>query len=128
MNIYLESAKFAAPYLGRYWPRFILGIVLGILFGVSNGISVGSVYILSHRVVDPAGVQQITDEGLERKAEAKALKAEKKAQPDNASLQSLKAKGLTLKQEFYVLTDPWLPLRAGRWTGSSASAASSSSR
>jgi len=108
MNTLLETARFSRSYLARYWPRFVLGIVLGILFGVSNGLIVGSIYTLTHRVAAPKQVEDVTQKGLEAKAAAKAART---AQPENATLHSLKAEGATLKEEFFVLIDPWLPLK-----------------
>jgi ATP-binding cassette, subfamily B, bacterial MsbA len=105
MNILLESVRFSRPYLARYWPRFALGILLGILFGASNGLCVGSIYTLVHRVTDPAKVQMVIEKGHEAKAAAKA------EQPENATLHSLKARGATFKEEFFILIDPWLPLK-----------------
>jgi subfamily B ATP-binding cassette protein MsbA len=108
MNTLLETARFSRPYLARYWPRFILGIVLGVLFGVSNGLFIGSVYTLVHRVAKPAEVEIVIEKGHEAKAAAKAAKTER---PENAMLHSLKAEGATLKEKFFILIDPWLPLK-----------------
>jgi ABC-type multidrug transport system fused ATPase/permease subunit len=108
MNTFLETAKFSRPYLARYWPRFVLGIVLGILFGVSNGLFIGSVYTIVHRLADPAQVQEVIAKGHEAKAAEKAVKVE---QAENPTVHSLKAEGATLKQEFFIVIDPWLPLK-----------------
>jgi subfamily B ATP-binding cassette protein MsbA len=108
MHTLLETAQFSRPYLRRYWPRFVLGIVLGILFGVSNGLFIGSVYTIVHRLADPAQVQQVTEKGREAKAASKAAKTD---ETENAALHSLKAEGVTLKEEFFLLIDPWLPLK-----------------
>jgi subfamily B ATP-binding cassette protein MsbA len=105
MNTLLEAARFSRPYLARYWPRFALGIVLGLLFGVSNGLFIGSVYTVVHRLADPDKVEMVINKGLEAKAAAKA------EQPENAALHALKAEGVTLKEEFFILIDPWLPLK-----------------
>jgi len=105
MNTLLETARFSRPYLARYWPRFALGIFMGILFGASNGLFIGSVYTLVHRLDDPGKVQQVIQKGLEAKAAAKS------ELPGAAALNSLKAEGATLKEEFYIAIDPWLPLK-----------------
>jgi subfamily B ATP-binding cassette protein MsbA len=104
MRTFLETAQFSRPYLARYWPRFVLGIVLGIFFGVSNGLFVGSVYTLVHRIVKPAQVQQVTERGRE-------VKAAKKIESDNPAILALKAERVTLKERFFLLIDPWLPLQ-----------------
>jgi len=104
MNTFLEAIRFSRPYLGRYWPRFVLGIVLGILFGVSNGLMLGAVFTVVHRFADPAQVVEHVDQGLAAKA------AQKEAQ-ENPMMHSIKAEGATLQQEYYILIDPWLPLR-----------------
>jgi ATP-binding cassette, subfamily B, bacterial MsbA len=108
MHTLLETAHFARPYLARYWPRFALGILLGVLFGASNGLFLGSVYTLVHRVANPAGVQDVVAKGQEAEAAAQALKKEK---AENPALHSLKVEGATLKQNFFLLIDPWLPLK-----------------
>jgi len=107
MNTFLETARFSRTYLRRYWLRFTLGIVLGVLFGVSNGLFVGSVYTLVHRVAKPADVETVIEKGEQAKAAAKAAKKE---QSENAMIHSLKASGATLKEKFFMLIDPWLPL------------------
>jgi len=104
MNTFLETARFSRPYLARYWPRFALGIFLGILFGLSNSLVVGSLYTLVHRVVDPAKVQYVTEKGREAKATQKEL-------AENPTIHSIKAEGATLKEEFFLLINPWLPLK-----------------
>ena len=111
MNTFLETAHFARPYLARYWPRFVMGIVLGILFGASNGFFIVSVYTMGQRVTSPAEVQQSVEKSREAKDAASALKAEKANQPENATLQALKVKGASLKQQLYLAVDPWLPLK-----------------
>jgi ABC-type multidrug transport system fused ATPase/permease subunit len=108
MHTFLETARFSRPYLARYWPRFVMGIVLGILFGTSNGLFIGSVYTLVHRVANPIGVQNVVAKGEEAKAAAEAAKKEK---AENPALHSLKVEGATLKQNFFLLIDPWLPLK-----------------
>jgi subfamily B ATP-binding cassette protein MsbA len=111
MHTLLETAQFSRPYLARYWFRFILGIILGIVFGFSNGLFVGSVYTILHRMADPVQVTQVTKEGLAAKAAAKAARDEKKAEGESPAIRTLKAESATLKQEFFVLIDPWLPLK-----------------
>ena len=105
MNTFLETARFARPYLARYWPRFVLGILLGVLFGISNGLFVGSVYTVVHRLADPVKVQSIIEKGQEAKA------AQKTATVQIPGAASLKTEGAAFKQEFYILIDPWLPLK-----------------
>ena len=105
MNTLLETAKFSRVYLARYWPRFAMGIALGILFGASNGLFIGSVYTVVNRLDDPIKVEQVVSKGLEAKA------ASKTTLPGTAALSSLKAEGVTLKEEFFILIDPWLPLK-----------------
>ena len=108
MNTLLETAHFSRPYLARYWPRFAMGIVLGLLFGASNGLFLGSVYTIIHRVADPNSVQYVIEKGREAKA---ASEVAKKEGTENPTLHSLKIEGATLKQEFFLLIDPWLPLK-----------------
>ena len=108
MNTLLETARFSRPYFARYWPRFVLGIILGLLFGVSNGLFIGSVYTVVHRLADPAQVQDVIEKGREAKAAALAVKTE---EVENPALHSLKAEGATLKEEFFIAIDPWLPLK-----------------
>ncbi|HEV3270665.1 MAG TPA: ABC transporter ATP-binding protein [Candidatus Methylacidiphilales bacterium] len=103
MNTILETARFSRPYLARYWPRFTLGIFLGILFGASNGLSLGSIYVILNRLDDPAHIQEVTEKGREAQV--------KKEEGENIVIHGLKAEATTLKQEFYVLIDPWLPLK-----------------
>jgi ABC-type multidrug transport system fused ATPase/permease subunit len=105
LNTYLEAAKFSRVYLSRYWFRFVAGIVLGVLFGVSNGIFIGSVYMMVHRLSDPDKVEQVTEQGREAKKEAAA---QKEAQ-DEPTLHNFKTLGTRLKEDLYVLVDPWLP-------------------
>jgi ATP-binding cassette, subfamily B, bacterial MsbA len=102
MNTFLETAHFARPYLARYWPRFILGIFLGILFGASNGLFLGSIYTILNRLGDPAQVQQITEKGREAQLKEEA--------GENVVVHGLKKNTRALKEELYVLIDPWLPL------------------
>src|ERR1700683_3443202 len=104
MKTFIETARFSRVYLARYWFRFVVGIILGILFGASNGLAVGSVYIFVHRLAAPAQVRQVVEKGRE-------AKAAKKDEAENPALYSLKAKGATLKERFYILIDPWLPLK-----------------
>ena len=111
MTTFLDTARFAQPYLARYWPRFVIGILLGILFGVSNGLVVGSIYVLAHRISDPQQVQQVIEKGLQAKDTAKAVKEAKANEPQNAVVQALKVQGATFKQKFFLLIDPWLPLK-----------------
>src|ERR1700683_4537463 len=103
MNILLETARFARPYLARYWPRFVIGIFLGILFGASNSLSLASVWVIADRLADPSHIQEVTDKG--REAEAK------KEEGENIVVHGLKRNVIALKEEFYVLVDPWLPLK-----------------
>jgi subfamily B ATP-binding cassette protein MsbA len=103
MHTLLETARFSRPYLARYWPRFILGIVLGILFGASNSLFLASVYMIANRLDDPAHIQQVTEKGREARA--------KKEEGESPALHSLKSKGTALKQELYLVVDPWLPLK-----------------
>ena len=103
MNTLLETAHFSRPYLARYWPRFVMGIVLGILFGLSNSLSLGSIYLILNRLDDPAHVQLVTARGKE----AQALKEE----GENVVVHGLKKNATALKEDFYVLIDPWLPLK-----------------
>jgi ATP-binding cassette, subfamily B, bacterial MsbA len=103
MNIFLETFRFSRPYLARYWPRFALGIFLGILFGASNSLSLGSIYVILNRLDDPRHIQEVTEKGKEIQA--------KKDQGENVVVHGLKAEATALKQDFYVLIDPWLPLK-----------------
>ncbi len=103
MQTFLETARFSRPYLARYWPRFALGIFLGVLFGASNSLCVGSIYTLVHRVTDPAQVEHVTEKAREAKA--------KKEEGESPMVHGLKAKAGAFKQEFYLLIDPWLPLK-----------------
>jgi ATP-binding cassette, subfamily B, bacterial MsbA len=111
MTNFLETVRFARPYLARYWPRFLTGILLGILFGITNSLVVGSIYTLVHRITDPQQVQQVIEKGIAAKDNAKALKAQKASEPDNPMIQTIKVEGATLKQEFFLIIDPWLPLK-----------------
>jgi subfamily B ATP-binding cassette protein MsbA len=110
MKTLLEAARFARPYLGKYWPRFALGIVLGILFGASNGLFLGSVYLIASRFDDPGHIQYVVEQGKE-------AKAAQKQQEENPAVVTLNAGGATIREEFYILIDPWLPLtgRALDW-------------
>jgi ABC-type multidrug transport system fused ATPase/permease subunit len=108
MNTFLEAIRFSRPYLARYWPRFTIGILLGILFGASNGLFLGGVYTLVHRVASPDQVAEVTEKGREAKA---AQKEAKEATAENPTLHSLKVRGATLKEDFYLLINPWLPVR-----------------
>jgi subfamily B ATP-binding cassette protein MsbA len=111
MSTFLSTARFAGPYLARYWPRFAAGILLGLFFGFSNGLFVGGVYTLTHRVANPESVKQAVAKGEEAKQTASALREQKANLPDNADIQALEAKGATLKQKFLIAVDPWLPLK-----------------
>jgi subfamily B ATP-binding cassette protein MsbA len=102
MNILLETARFSRPYLARYWPRFLSGIFLGILFGASNSFTLGSIYLILHRLNDPAHIQQVTDQGRETRAKAE--------QGESVVVHGLKKNATAIKEEFYVIIDPWLPL------------------
>ena len=102
MKTLLESAQFSRRYLARYWPRFALGIVLGILFGASNGLFMGSIYVVLNRLSDPTHVQKLTEAGQQIEAEDEA--------GDSPVVHGLKAKSTVLKEEFYAIIDPWLPL------------------
>jgi len=103
MNTLLETARFSRPYLARYWPRFVLGVFLGILFGASNSVALGSVYLLLNRLDDPVHIQEVTEKGREAAA--------KKEQGENVVVRGLKAEGTAIKQDLYVLIDPWLPIK-----------------
>jgi subfamily B ATP-binding cassette protein MsbA len=111
MNTFLDTVRFARPYLARYWPRFVAGIVLGLLFGFSNGLFVGGIYTLTHRIASPESVKQTVAAAEQAKQSATALREQKANEPGNAELQALKAEGATLKQEFTMAIDPWLPLK-----------------
>ena len=103
MHTLLETAHFSRPYLARYWPRFVLGIFLGILFGASNFLSLGSVYVIANRLDAPAHIQEVTERGRQ----AQALRE----QGENVVVHGIRAQATALKQNFYVLIDPWLPLK-----------------
>jgi ABC-type multidrug transport system fused ATPase/permease subunit len=103
MHTLLETAHFSRPYLARYWPRFALGIFLGILFGASQSLSLGSIYVIANRLDDPAHIQEVTQKGREAQA--------KKEEGESPMVHGLKANATALKQDFYVLIDPWLPLK-----------------
>ena len=103
MNTLLETARFSRPYLARYWPRFVIGIFLGILFGASNSLSLASVWVIANRLDDAKHIQEVTEKG--REAEAK------KEEGENIVVHGLKRNATALKEEFYVLIDPWLPLK-----------------
>jgi ABC-type multidrug transport system fused ATPase/permease subunit len=103
MNTLLETAYFSRPYLIRYWPRFALGVFLGILFGASNGLFLGSVYLLLNRLDDPKPIQEVVEKG-------KAVQA-KRDQGENVVVHGFKKNATILKQDFYVMIDPWLPLK-----------------
>ena len=115
MNTILETLRFSRPYFARYWFRFVLGIILGILFGVSNALVLGSVFTMVHRVADPEKVETIVQKGLEAKAAGETDKPADdptdQAQKAKSAYHSLKKASTALQQEFYVLIDPWLPLR-----------------
>jgi len=111
MNTFLGTVRFARPYLARYWPRFVAGILLGLLFGFSNGLFVAGIYTLTHRVANPESVKQAVVEAEQAKQAASAVREEKANSPGNAEIQALKAKSATLKQDFMVAIDPWLPLK-----------------
>lgn len=111
MNTFLETAKFSRPYLARYWPRFVMGIVLGVLFGLTQSLSVGALYLISNRVTDPGAVLHTVEQGKEAKAAATAAREEKANEPENPTIKALKVRGATLRQELYLVVDPWLPLR-----------------
>jgi subfamily B ATP-binding cassette protein MsbA len=103
MHTLIETALFARRYLARYWFRFILGIVLGILFGVSNGLFIGSVYTVVHRIALPVQVEKVTAQG-------RAIEIEKQ-EGDNPVVHGLRSKVNVVRDEFFVLIDPWLPLQ-----------------
>jgi subfamily B ATP-binding cassette protein MsbA len=111
MNTFLSTVRFARPYLARYWLRFTAGIVLGLLFGFSNGLFVGGIYTLTHRVANPESVKEAVANGEEAKQNASALREKKANSPGDADIQALEAKGATLKEEFLMAIDPWLPLK-----------------
>jgi subfamily B ATP-binding cassette protein MsbA len=104
MDTFLEAMRFSRPYLGRYWPRFVLGIVLGVLFGASNGLFLGAVYTVLDRFEDPKHVESNVEK-------ARDAHATDKAAQENPTVESVAVKSATLKQEYYALIDPWLPLR-----------------
>ncbi len=56
MEHFREIVRFARPYIGRYWLRFVAGILLGVLFGMSNGLFVGSVYTVVPRLSNPGAI------------------------------------------------------------------------
>jgi ABC-type multidrug transport system fused ATPase/permease subunit len=103
MNILLETAIFSRPYLARYWPRFTLGIFLGILFGASNGLSLGSVYLILNRLDDPKPIEAVVEKG-------KAVQ-EQKEQGNSVVVHGFKKNAIAFKEEFYLLIDPWLPIK-----------------
>jgi subfamily B ATP-binding cassette protein MsbA len=111
MNTFLETVRFSRPYLSRYWPRFMAGILLGLLFGISNGLFIGGVYTLAHRVANPESVKEAVAKSEKAKQDAAAVREEKANNPDNATIQSLKEREATLKQDFQLVVDPWLPLK-----------------
>jgi subfamily B ATP-binding cassette protein MsbA len=111
MKTFLGTVRFAQPYLARYWPRFLIGIFLGLLFGFSNGLFVGGIYTLAHRVANPQSVLQAVAKGEQARHQASALREEKANAPADTDIQTLKAKGATLKEEFLMAIDPWLPLK-----------------
>jgi ABC-type multidrug transport system fused ATPase/permease subunit len=103
MHTLLETAHFSRPYLARYWPRFILGVVLGVLFGASNSLSLGSIWLIANRLDDPAHIKLVTERGREAQT--------KKKEGDSPVVHGLKKNATALKEELYVLIDPWLPLK-----------------
>jgi subfamily B ATP-binding cassette protein MsbA len=111
MNTFLETARFARPYLARYWPRFLTGIFLGILFGMSNALIVGALYMVTNRVIDPNAVHYTVTQGKEANSAASAVREQKANEPEDAAIQAARVRGATLKQELYVAVDPWLPLK-----------------
>ena len=113
MKTFLETVRFARPYFSRYWPRFVFGVVLGILFGISNGLVVGGIYTLAHRVANPESVKLAVAEGEKANQTASALREAKRpmSRTNCGAQRSLKAEGATLKQEFLIAIDPWLPLK-----------------
>ena len=103
MHTLLETAKFARPYLARYWPRFALGIFLGILFGATNSLTLGSVYLVLHRLDDPSKMEVVAEQG-------RAIEARKES-GENIVVHGFKKNATLLKQELYAAIDPWLPAR-----------------
>jgi len=103
MHTLLETARFSRPYLARYWPRFVLGILLGVLFGASNSLSLGSIYLIATRLDDPKHIQEVTEKGREAQI--------KKEEGESPLVHGLKANATAFKQQFYVLIDPWLPMK-----------------
>ena len=69
----------------------------------------GAVFTVVHRFAEPAHVPVCCPEEGTREA-----KAAQKEEEENPTLLSLKAEGATLKEEFYILIDPWLPLKPDR--------------
>jgi ABC-type multidrug transport system fused ATPase/permease subunit len=106
MKTFLETAKFSRVYLGRYWFRFVLGLILAFASGVSNGLFLPSVYTMLNRLADPVHVMQITEKGLQDKAAEQKTEAQ-----ENSVSRALKLETQILKQKFYVLIDPWLPIQ-----------------
>ena len=111
METFLATVRFARPYLGRYWPRFIAGIVLGLLFGLSNGLLLGGIYIIGPRVTSPDEVQASVEKSRVAKDTASAQRELVANGADNSIVQKLKVKGPSLKQKLLLFLDPWLPLR-----------------
>jgi ABC-type multidrug transport system fused ATPase/permease subunit len=103
MNTILETARFSRHYLARYWVRFMLGVFLGVLFGASNGVFLGSLWLVANRLDDPAHVEQLTEKGREARA--------KKEEGESPVVHGLKKNATALKEQLYVLIDPWLPLK-----------------
>ncbi len=90
---------FGLPYMRRYWLRFALGSLCGVIFGLSNGLTMGGVYLMLHRLDDPAHIAQIT-------ADAKKPAEEK----ENPTAQTFHTAMKEATNDIYVAVDPWLPL------------------
>jgi subfamily B ATP-binding cassette protein MsbA len=103
MHTLLETARFARTYLGRYWLRFSLGIVLALLFGASNGLFTVGVYVLTHRLDDPAHVEELSEKGRETQQMIR--------EGEKPRLHGIKAKKMDLQERAYAVVDPWLPLK-----------------
>ncbi|GAB4249796.1 MAG: hypothetical protein OHK005_16660 [Candidatus Methylacidiphilales bacterium] len=50
MGHLIHIARFAAPYLGKYWPRLLLGIGSGIIFGLTHAAFVGATKLIIDRL------------------------------------------------------------------------------
>ena len=97
---------FSRPYLARYWPRFVIGHRPGRSFRrLQQPLRRQRLYHLQPRRPIPRQVQKSS--GTRPRSPGR----EKGGNGPKTRVHGLKAKGATLKQEFYVLIDPWLPLK-----------------